>query len=244
MRDRIRGALLDERLSGIRNLIPSENAGQVRCSAVGRGEYEVAARALGQTPQTASDPEQAVYLVCYDIQTLAPQSARLLGSPAEEATQEEAGAAAGGEAAAIPADTYVGTTNWLQAADPSWSPEKYVTNELTISVAVDGTVTGSYSVYYIDEFTNEPQNCSGRWEYNIGGVFSGQLTDVQGAVDVAENLITEVYTDCPNRGSGYSMPINRQMDVRISGDQMTGTARPLAEDDDGKLTWSFNAAKQ
>ncbi len=238
MRDRIRGALLDERLSGIRNLAAGSGAGQSYCSAVGRGEYEAAARALGQTPQTASDPEQAVYLVCYDVQTRAPQYARLLGVAVEEAVEGEAG----GAAAAIPADTYLGTTNWLQAADPSWGPERYSKNELLINVAVDGTVSGSYTVNYAYGGYNEHDDCSWRWEYDIRGVFSGQLLEAQGIIDVAETFSTEIYTDCPTRGSGYSIPINRQMDVQISGDQMTGTTRRIPEDD--KLIWSFSATKQ
>ena len=176
MRDRIRGALQDEQLARIRGLASGNAAGKTYCTAVGRGEYEVAARGLGQTPQAASDPEKAHYLVCYDLQTRAPQYARMLGAAAEEVAGEEVSPTPAGQGAAIPADTYIGTTNWLQAADPNWNPEQYSTNELIINVAADGTVTGSYTVNYAYDWRNEPKNCSGSWEYDISGVFSGRLS--------------------------------------------------------------------
>ncbi len=58
MRDRIRGALLDERLTGIRDLLAGRAAGQVSCTTTDRADYEAAARALGEAPQIPRDPDR------------------------------------------------------------------------------------------------------------------------------------------------------------------------------------------
>jgi len=83
MRDRIRSALLDERLSGIWNAVCGTAAGQTYCTSVDRVAYAAAALALGEPLQIPINPDQARYWVCYDNQTQVPRCARMAGSAAE-----------------------------------------------------------------------------------------------------------------------------------------------------------------
>jgi hypothetical protein len=82
MRDRIRSNLLRQRIEGLNRTL-AENAGQVFCSGAGRGEYEVAARQLGITPETPSDPAKTGYMICYQIPTLDPIYTYMVGSAAD-----------------------------------------------------------------------------------------------------------------------------------------------------------------
>jgi hypothetical protein len=85
MRDRIRGALLEERLAGISRAKVGGPAGTTYCTDVDRAAYQEAALQLGQTLEVAPDPDRAHYWACYDIQTQAAVSARMLGSAAGQA---------------------------------------------------------------------------------------------------------------------------------------------------------------
>jgi hypothetical protein len=98
VRDRIRGALLGERLGGISDLVSGREAGRTYCLVSDRGTYESVARSLGQTPLVPFGPENAVYLVCYDVETKLPVSARMLGTAAEEAADEPSGETEAAEA--------------------------------------------------------------------------------------------------------------------------------------------------
>ena len=121
MRERVRGALLDERLEGIQKAAAGEFAGQRYCTAVGRGEYEVAALALGQTPQVPEEPERATYLVCYDLQTQAPICADVLGTEEEEAEEQEEEAAEA-EPTQTPAEE--ATVGRGPPSGPTWARQK------------------------------------------------------------------------------------------------------------------------
>jgi hypothetical protein len=89
MRDRIRSALLDERLAGIWNAVCGTAAGQTYCVAVDRGAYEAAASQLGETPAISSDPNEARYWACYDVETQAPRCAKMIGPAAGEEADAE-----------------------------------------------------------------------------------------------------------------------------------------------------------
>ena len=116
MRDRIRGALQGDRMKGIEQIKSGTALGQTYCTSVGRGPYEVAAAALGQTPGTPTDPESAVYMVCYDIQSQMPVLARIMGGGKEEdeeiAEDQVPPPTTGEEGGQIPVGNYVGTSNY------------------------------------------------------------------------------------------------------------------------------------
>jgi hypothetical protein len=98
MRDRIRGALLDERLSRIWQTVCGIEAGQSYCTAADRAGYEGATAVLGEAPLVPINPEDARYWVCYETLSQAPLCAKMAGSPAEGETAVEGEEAdAGGE---------------------------------------------------------------------------------------------------------------------------------------------------
>lgn len=259
MHERVRGALLDERLEGIQQAASGEFAGQRYCTSVGRGEYEVAAEALGQTPQVPKDPEKATYLVCYDLQTQAPLFADVLGTEEEEEDDEEEAEAepsptpqeeATGE---IPVGTYEGEIagynpiSMLIAIPVGGASE----NQVTIHVAEDGTVTGTMfyeyvSGTYVEE--REEGECTEVWHVTVEGSFSGQLSGSQGTIDVTETWVCSTTGTCETEGECDNEPFARPLDVQVSGDQMTGETQPLPEfqGDSGEyhMMWTFTAAKQ
>jgi hypothetical protein len=176
MRDRIRGALLDERLEGIRDAVGGNQAGKVFCTGVGQGEYENAARQLGVTPQTASTPEKARYVVCYDIQTQAPIYARMYG--ASENRQGDATPTPEAVAGNVPISTYTGVTELPSVLldAPNLEIED---NEITLVVNEDGTVSGGKKLSF--RYTGTGVEGAVVYLYEVwSGPFEGSLTDVQG----------------------------------------------------------------
>lgn len=270
MRDRIRGALLDERVEGIRTAVSEGGVGKIYCTAVGQGEYEVAAKALGQAPVTARDPERAAYLVCYDIETGAPQYAKMFAADEQEdATGEGEGATATPEEAeeptapppargGIPAGTYVGTTTYprvletigLRSGDGGETAE----NEVAITVAEDGTVTGSLRVRHVGgTYTRDTADgqCSGNWHTLVEGSFAGQLTGERGTIESTQTWACHTTGSCGTEGSCDDEPVKSQVEVEVSGDEMTGTVRPVppegeevGQDVIDALTWTFTATRE
>ncbi len=269
MRERVRGALLDERLEGIQKAASGEFAGQRYCTAVGRGEYEVAALALGQTPQVPEEPERATYLVCYDLQTRAPIYADVLGTEGEEEQEEEEAEAKPTQTPAeeatvdeIPVGTYVGTTNWEEVIE-TWDPGTVWdlrANEVVITVAEDGTVSGSF--YF--KFSEEPGlvECAAgintqQWHGDLEGTFSGQLAGDRGIIEVDEVWIHITDPACDGNTRRYVTFERRlEIEVEVSGDQMTGTTLAGTqvigtsllpseiEEELGHLIWTFTATRQ
>lgn len=202
MIDRIRAGLLDARLSGIELVVSGTLSGQVFCDGVGRGEYEVAARALGQVPQVSQTPEQAHYVVCYDLESGFPQSARLFGALTDEERetigQDPADADPGTDMSAgpIPVGTYEGETGWAQY---------YLIGELpqdTISVTVDedGSLTGILAFEMITPSRyDESRNCTEQYHFSDNGTFSGQLINNMGTFDlIVEPIICKGIGSCPS----------------------------------------------
>jgi hypothetical protein len=150
-----------------------------------------------------------------------------------------------GEGEQIPVGTYVGTTDYPQYIAKIFNPGQFSTNEVIIHVAEDGTVTGSFSIYYIgDTFVREDNGCVKHWEAEISGSFSGQLLGNHGTITSTENWSCTLYADCSDTGECDEGSITRQIEVRISGNQMTGTTLPHPEDADGLWIWTFNATKE
>lgn len=246
MHDRIRGALLDERIAAIREALAAGTAGQTYCTGVGRGPYEIAARQLGQTPQIAGDPGRAWYVVCYEIETQLPQYAKMFGGTALDtadvtpAVEEMNGP--------IPVGVYEGTTDLplvLESARFYSAPGSNTTeNRVIITVADDGTVTGSLSVHhasgaYIDDRTN----CTTIWNYEFSGVFSGQFTANHGTIECMLDGICWASGSCQGDAECEIDPSIWQFDVRVSGNQMTGATPQHPEDEHGAFVWGFAATR-
>lgn len=88
MYDRIRSSLQMANLTNTIHTLLGEGVGNIYCIAVSRADYETAAYALGAEVQVAQDPEQARYMVCYDVETNEPKVARMLESKFTAATEE------------------------------------------------------------------------------------------------------------------------------------------------------------
>jgi hypothetical protein len=145
----------------------------------------------------------------------------------------------------IPVGTYVGTTDYPQFLAKILSPGQYSTNEAIIHIAEDGTVTGSFSIYYIgDTFVREDNGCVKHWEAEISGSFSGQLTGNHGTITSTEKWSCVLFADCSDTGECDEGPIIRQIEIRVSGDHMTGDTLPHPEDPDGLMNWTLNATKE
>jgi hypothetical protein len=247
MRDRVRGALLTGRIAEIRGAAAGD-LGQHYCTAVGRGEYEVAAETLGQTPQSAGEDESGTYLVCYDIETQAPILAKALGKSDEEAEEEGEATAEPSptpeeetEEGEIPVGTYVGTTDILPLLDMFMIPGgSLLENEVVIDVAEDGTVSGSMTVAYDSGPDVDDDGCTTIWHVNHTGAFSGQLSGSDGTIELTWNW-TCTTTGCGTEGECDGEDIPTTFDVQVSDDEMTGNAR---FEEDISVMWTFTATKQ
>lgn len=256
MIDRIRAGLLDARLSGIEIVVSGTLSGQVFCTGVGRGEYEVAAKALGQVPQVSQTPEQAHYVVCYDLESGLPQSARLFGALTDE-EREAIGQDQSEKPPTSPGSTrYVGTMDWslLDERDSVfdgqyWNPDQYQKNIILIEVADDGTVSGEYEL--INTFVGTDNYCTVTMTYHFSGVFSGQIVDTEGTITVSETISSDVSNvivhDERCRQDDDSLvfgPFSREVEFQIFSDQMTGIIIPMDTGDPNYLRWSFLADRQ
>jgi len=148
----------------------------------------------------------------------------------------------------IPKGTYVGTSNYPEALANMLDPGQYTKNEVVVRVADDGTVSGSYSVYYIgDPFSTvwNEKECTGHWEADLNGTFFGQLTGSNWKIESEENWVCTDYTNCDDLWNACTTdePIHREFNVYVSGDEMKGTTLPHPEAEDG-LIWTFNAKKE
>jgi hypothetical protein len=203
----------------------------------------LAATQLGQIPETSAEPERAVYKVCYINQTQTPVLARMYGGG--ELAEDEEPALPPDQGEPIPVGTYIGTTDYPKVVENVFSPGQFSTNKVIINVAEDGTVSGSLSVFYIgDTFVREDNGCVKHWEIDVQGEFHGQLMGYHDSIGLTEKWICVLYAYCSDTGSCDDKPLLRQIDIQISGDQMTGTTRPHPEDPDVVIIWTLNAKKE
>ncbi|MBN1314703.1 MAG: hypothetical protein JXA42_04525, partial [Anaerolineales bacterium] len=262
MRGRIKNGLLDQSLERIGGYLGENGAGKVFCTAAGRGEYELASKQLGQTPLVPNDPDTARYICCYDIQTQTPVSARLLGSDeeetaadetAEETTTQSEDAAIVGQGEQIPVGNYTGVSNYPEVLNKmGWFVESegnLTYHNVTVNVADDGNVSGSYSLYYVgfqqDKFNYFGKVCSGHAEADITGVFEGQLTGSRGIIRSTENWVCPQFYDCQILDvCTTDEPYYREFEIQINGGTMTGVTVPYPEDQDHIFVWTFNAVRE
>jgi hypothetical protein len=243
MRDRIRGALLDGKITRIQSIASRNSVGTTYCVAVGRGEYEAATGQLGQAVQEAEVPEEAAYLVCYDNQNGLPVFTRLIEEKEKASTEETITTEGPVVAGDIPVGTYMGTGEWFAEKRKTFTES--MTNKIIITVNKDGSVSGSLSAHMIEITThNDVENCSAHWEHTGNGTFSGQLTGPNGIIENTETWTMNVYTDCPDRGMPGSVTFTQLIDVEVSGDLITGTTRGLPDDPDGLWMYTLTATKQ
>lgn len=190
MIDRIRADLLDARLSGIGAVVSGNLSGRVYCTGVGRGEYELAAQALGQIPEVSPNPERARYMVCYDLETGAPQLAKLFGSASTEMENLEDPL----PMVNIPEDAtlvgrYEGETGWR----PSGA-EQILEDQFVIDIYDDGSVSGVFKWNYIMPSTYWDDDCTHQIQRAMTTtITSGTLVDNKATL-TAES----VYTICEN----------------------------------------------
>jgi len=152
------------------------------------------------------------------------------------------------ESEGIPKGTYDGTSNYPETLANMFDPGQYTKNEVVVRVADDGTVSGSYSVYYVgDPFSTvwNEKECTGYGEADISGTFFGQLTGSNRTIESEENWVCTIYSNCDDLWDACTTdePIRREFKVYISGNEMIGTALPLQEVEDGVI-WTFNAKKE
>lgn len=91
MFNQIRSTLRDERFNELISKVKDLRPGFVYCRNTSVSVYERAANDLGMAVQIARNPDQAKYLVCYDIESHRPVLASILGEVAtiEEQESEE-----------------------------------------------------------------------------------------------------------------------------------------------------------
>jgi hypothetical protein len=195
MRDRIRGALLDERVARIRELISGRAVGKTYCSPVEWEEYEAAAQQLGQAPKPSANPETTRYIVCYDIPSRRPVYARSYGStqvaeepPAE--TQEVVVQPTATEVVENPIITYEGVVT------PTSKNIKMQSSQVLIEVSGETvTVTIEMTFSAAVKWTQTQVLCTA----TMNRVYSGQGrlgTDIEIKLDLQSHQDSLEGSDC------------------------------------------------
>jgi hypothetical protein len=87
MLDRVRGALLDERLADIHNIITEVGAGSIYCTDVDREQFDAAASALSLPLDEAYDAPAVLYTVCYTLPAGTPVGAIRFGGEVVQTDQ-------------------------------------------------------------------------------------------------------------------------------------------------------------
>jgi hypothetical protein len=225
-----------------------------RCRTVSRAGYEAASEELGQVPETPEDPENVVYQVCY-VDGL-PVSATMVSENKTQddeveldQSEENTPDADESEGAGSFSGVYVGISNYPEVLhNMGWfEPDEgeYTFHEVTIDVAEDGTVSGSYILEFMGyedpDYVYFGTPCPGHAEATITGVFHGQLTDNNRIISSTESWRCDLLFACD--------PIDvctndflREFKVEVYGDSMTGTTLPLSGDE--PFIWSFSAEKR
>ncbi len=148
----------------------------------------------------------------------------------------------------IPVGTYFGTTDYPQTLAIHFDSGQYTVNKVTIHVAEDGTVSGSYSIYLVGDHETEEyfgKNCTGHGEVAFNGEFQGQLTSGYGTIGSSEMWDCKYFYDCNIMDvCSTNEPFYRQFDIQVNGDHMKGSTLPPPEAPDGWLMWTFDAVKE
>jgi hypothetical protein len=228
MRDRIREALLNQRQDEIKEIKLENMAGKTYCTGVGRGEYEVAVSQLGKEPEIPNNPENAVYLVCYQLGSHTPIYANMTEpdgkkeekptpTPEEEAPPEEV------DLSEL-AGTYVGTTNFVNGYYDSWggSGTTVTENEMVITISENGTVEGRF-VVAAESPIKSNESCEWQSFYTEEGVISGQITEPTGTVTIDSTAEMLLVRNCLGGNSTSEYSFNYEFTIDISGDTLEGS---------------------
>jgi hypothetical protein len=232
------------------------------CYPVDRGIYEyTAATLLRQTPKTPKYPEGAIYEVCRvngEISSVRmtngprPEEPEVIEQEEPEVTESEEAnslspSTGADESNSTSTDHYIGSSNYPDVI--GFSSGQYPKNEISIRVADDGTVSGSYLMSYIGDpstYDLDEGACTEQWDMDINGTFSGKLTGSQGTIKLVEDWVCTANSYCwddvdPN-SCPMDEPFSREFEILINDDTMSGTTVPWPGDD--PFMWEFSAVKQ
>ena len=235
MLDQIRSVLLQSWFNELMDNVDDLRPGFVYCRNVTVDVYEVAASGLGMAVQIAKDPDQARYLVCYDIQTDQPVLASISGEilTAEDEGIEDTNIEEGNDDVVVETDplsmTWEGEANLIGTSKEACAvclPPTYTGNlVLTVDMktyAFEGSVTfegeGQATMNQCDSEGNPTNNtCIGQGTGYFTGTFSG-ITDSTGIFSVdfkSEGTTTmEWVVGC---GAPISVTGSGENATRISG---------------------------
>jgi len=139
--------------------------------------------------------------------------------------------------------TYQGTGEWF--SDRREGKIESITSEIILSIADDGTVTGTLKMHDVEiTYHNTEHDCSGHWEHWIDGTISGRLEGGSAVLTFTQNLLTKNINNCPDLPPGYELSFIQLADVKLNGDTLTGITRPDPEDPDEVWGFTFSAEKQ
>jgi hypothetical protein len=203
-----------------------------KCETVSRDSYEIAAKTLGQTPETPNDPASAVYEVCYQKNNPNPVSVRMYGDYQSDAKNT------------IPAGTYTGETNFDMVLD-SDIDDSYlepICSENTIQVVIgsDGAAQGEIrAICYANQSTDK-EDMRMTLHADITGIPQGELLGNAGQLSIAytsHTYITSPQWETPSldKTIDYVFPYH----VNVFENVMTLT--PAAEVED---YYSFTLRKE
>ena len=193
-----------------------------KCETVSRDTYEIAAKTLGQTPETPSDPESVVYEVCYQFNNPNPVSAQMHGgnkqeeapdTPPEDISQQGEGESEG-KSEPVPAGTYIGDNLEVPS---DW---ELVEGEFIIEVAEDGTVSG-FRIFIIKKESVGP-TCTTHWENGHTTIITGHISGANGYVTVENDSYT-IWDSSDCGGANNHKTFESVCDgaqITISGEQM------------------------
>ena len=127
----------------------------------------------------------------------------------------------------VPLGTYQGivTENtWEENVDRPGEKGRYTQNEVLITVAENGSVTGSVDYTYVSVPLEDNAGCTSTLTYEGRGAFSGSLEGLQGAIQLDMTLYRTVTYTCDTRGDSDTVEMVYPFSVQIDGNQIEGTS--------------------
>jgi hypothetical protein len=202
-----------------------------QCFTVDRSKYENYADQLGQVPETPKYPESAVYEACFIDRELS--LVRMSDGYRSEEDENDG---------SIPAGTYEGTITDTKMATRGlveWEVQGSVeSNEITIIVANDGTVSGSFiyvktgNILFSDD--SHGITCTDSNDQSFIGEATGQLTNNTGRIvfEIQHTIVSKLTDGCstgPKEDTTVS-DIRQHFEIEIIDGEMVGTSIPSTED--------------
>jgi hypothetical protein len=128
----------------------------------------------------------------------------------------------------IPIGTYKGTTN-LGEMYVEYFGGSVTTNELNVTIAEDGTVSGSFTSVY-DSGWSDPiavgeYNCNSQILITDNGTLSGQINGASGTISIHVNMVHRINRNgCPDGAEEKTESNDVTATIEIVGDVLTGSA--------------------